>query len=78
MFRLNPYNSKVLIMAGLLAGLLIFISMVKISPVFWLDLLLKNVLIVSSTIFVLLKFKLSEDIESMGRKLLSKFGMVKP
>ena len=78
MFRLNPYNSKVLIMAGLLAGLLIFISMVKISPVFWLDLLLKNVLIVSSTIFLLLKFKLSEDIESMGRKLLSKFGMVKP
>ena len=78
MYRLNPYNSKVFIMLVLLVFNLIFISMVKLTGVFWVDLMLKNITVLGTTIFVLLKFKLSEDIESMGRKLLSKVGIVQP
>ena len=77
MYRLNPYNSKVFIMAALFALLLMFISFVQITGIFWLDLLLKNLIVISTLVFVLLKFRLSEDIESMGRKLLSKLGFVK-
>jgi O-antigen/teichoic acid export membrane protein len=77
MYRLNPYNSKVFIMAALFALLLMFISFVQITDIFWLDLLLKNLVVISTLAFVLLKFRLSEDIESMGRKLLSKLGFGK-
>jgi hypothetical protein len=65
-------------MLVLLVFNLIFISMVKLTGVFWVDLMLKNITVLGTTIFVLLKFKLSEDIESMGRKLLSKVGIVQP
>jgi hypothetical protein len=77
MYRLNPYNSKVFIMAGVLAILLMFITWVQITGVFWFDVLLKNIVIIAALLFVLLKFKLSEDIESMGRKLLAKLGFGK-